>query len=92
MKLYREVKTSERHPRNGGFYFTRRLDNNYGGVRLFYDGEFDMGGADVWLEPIEITEEDLDDIIYQAFKRGSGSYSENSINASKSILSKLSGE
>ena len=59
MKLYREVKASGRLPDKDGDYFT-----NWGS--LMWDAKdktwFDLTinyTADYWLEPIEITEEDI---------------------------------
>ena len=42
--------------------------------------EVDFGG-----EPVEIDEEEIDNIIYHSFRHGSGSYSAASITAAKAI-------
>ena len=42
--------------------------------------EVDFGG-----EPVEIDEEEIDNIIWRSFKYGSGSYSENANKAAKAI-------
>ena len=55
MKLYREVKASERRF-NGGTYFMGRYDNGFNGAHAYPD---DWVKQHYWLEPIEITEEEI---------------------------------
>ena len=99
MKMYREVEASERLPEDDSEPIVIMKD---GSVQhepfkkgLGWWTEYYIPGhdeVDVWLEPIEITEEEINDIIYAAFKYGEGSFSLNADKATKDILSKLKGE
>ena len=92
MKLYREVKASKRLPEDEDrFYFTIEVDGA---------PSMTMGGAlldnDVWLEPIEITEEEIRDMIlmvyYGTLNPGPGELTEWADESARAILSKLKGE
>ena len=94
MKLYREVKASERLPDKNGIYICKYTAGSFGSSNyILHKKQINKAIEDTrwlryvefWLEPFEVSEEDIDNIIYHRFKHGSGSYSENSILAAKEI-------
>ena len=98
MKLYREIKASDRLPDVPGYYNVRNTDDPYGRfIQIEYEGEKISGPGWkitlVWLEPIEITEEEISDIIYHEFKHGtSGAFTVSADRSAVTILSKLKGD
>ena len=90
MKMYREVKASERLPDREDLY--RVVDFLHGEFteRLYAPGDkttdkFWTKYVEYWLEPIEITEEEIEEIIKE------WDYDTAHV-AAKTILSKLKGE
>ena len=95
MKLFREVKESERLPEEDGEYHTSQ-------GRMMFRKCFPGFGAiatdiqpSVWLEPIEITEEEIKRVITEEMEEGA--FGANVIDhfvpkLTKAILSKLKGE
>jgi len=117
MKLYREVKASERLPKSNGEYvvclkanlgfdlmnYWKSYDSESSPIEDYYNDEQLkddwINTVDFWLEPIEITEEEIRDILddYIRFNAsgpvGNAWISRDSINESvKAILSKLKGD
>jgi len=99
MKLYREVKGSERQPEEKGFFKTDR------GTLEFEDGKWHIECdpneyyevfISYWLEPIEITEEDIHYIANQYLiiseSEKDSDYPYFTMKGAKAILSKLKGE
>ena len=100
MKLYREVKAGDRLPEKDGWYwvYSNYTINEFKirevcirEVCQFRLGRFDeKDGREIeyWLEPIEITEEEIADIIHDMpFDRNYSDAEE----AAEAILSKLKG-
>lgn len=90
MKLYREVKASERLPKGVG-YFNISIDNCplFDMVYLNVDRKFtDDDNRVAWLEPIEITEEEVE--VLEELERRMEFMSEHMILGG--LLSKLKGE
>ena len=102
MKLYREVKTSERLPEMDTQCYTDVGFADYCGndnwmVEYPEDGGFVFGQNVVkwWLEPIEITEEDIRkemELTIDFLDRGGPGKSYAITRCAKAILSKLKGE
>jgi len=96
MKLYREVKASERLPEETNYYNT---DNGSGLFSVAYfiadDEDFKDTWREnehlVWLEPIEITEEEIRGIIHEDPDGGYWTIPEQ-LRLARAILSKLKGE
>ena len=94
--IYREVKASERLPEKEGFYMTI-FDTSACALRIFDGRKFNDNKASWWLEPIEITEEDIREILGD-YGESLTSRLENVIceshfhDLAKAILSKLKGE
>ena len=97
MKLYRPVKASERLPEETNYYNT---DNGSGlfDERYFisddehYKDTWRENDELVWLEPIEITEEEIESIIEDYREDDGNLYSYTHKWIAKAILSKLKGE
>jgi len=107
MKLYREVKASERLPDKDGSRYSISVTAYHiaGGVVLviydFDDNRWlkDHNGESIvvykWLEPIETTEEEIAAFISEAYSVWADDYSDNfgfTDLAATAILSKLKGE
>jgi hypothetical protein len=89
--LYREVKAEDRLPSNGRYYYT-----NAGVLRFqLYHGTWHQQPKNStighWLEPIEITEEEIYDIVSKAIIVHDDIFGV-SMDSAKRILSKLQGE
>ena len=91
MKLYREVKASERLPKVDGEYHTRvdgskhyDLFSHSSKYPMREEGEIEC----FWLEPVEITEEEIYDIVSKAIIVHDDIFGV-SMDSAKAILSKL---
>ena len=89
--LYREVKAEDRLPSKGRYYYT-----NAGVLRFqLYHGTWHQQPKNStighWLEPIEITEEDIYDIVSKAIIVHDDIFGV-SMDSAKAILSKLTGD
>ena len=90
MKLYREVKASEKLPQKIGFYLADEIDEEDDKMMMMprlFDPKRPSSFYNVehWLEPIEITEEEIRRILDFAC-------CPQAENITKAILSKLKGE
>ena len=96
MKLYREVKASERLPTIDGWaYFTDLGELNYDSDRNIWYDIIRSYKILWWIESIEITEEEIKRVITEEMEEGA--FGANVIDhfvpkLTKAILSKLKGE
>ena len=98
MKLYREVKASERLPHKEGYYAIK-LRKGFGPITNPYDrtlfnpsmeNEAWHNKIESWLEPIEITEEEIAKIIASHVSYSALALNDTSSREiAKTILSKL---
>ena len=96
IKLYREVKASERLPDKkwDGIIKTPADDM---GIQYYHGTYYELADYDIWLEPIEITEEEIKLIVYERLDVSIPTRSGRTIwGATKiiteAILSKLKGD
>jgi len=99
MKLYREVLCSERLPKTAEYYFCiTKYDKGYwnSGDWVYSDGNkfknSPSGYVVFWLEPIEITEEEIEELRMSILERDSWVNVATMDITIKAILSKLKGE
>ena len=91
MKLYREVKASERLPEGDCFIVPECVimaDNG----KEYYKGAKDFETLTTWLEPVEITEEELYNTINGLIWLSDGGKIQGVPDIVAAILSKLKGE
>ena len=97
MKLFREVKASERLPEEKGWYHViQPHESEYVSSSWFNGKELKGFGIISWLEPIEITEEEIEGVLRKASSKSEDGWiviwANDFEKAAKAILSKLKGD